>query len=80
MDAELDRTPLAVIRRSYLAWVTMQHRQAEASDANQVHAIQEARLWGCSWQEIGEALGMTRQAAHKRFARFVEGEAERSAG
>jgi len=30
--------------------------------------VAEARAAGASWQQIGEALGMTKQSAHKRFA------------
>jgi hypothetical protein len=30
-------------------------------------AVQEARLQGASWEEIGTALGMSRQAAWERF-------------
>jgi hypothetical protein len=34
--------------------------------------ISEAKHKGLSWAEVGEALGISRQAAHKRFARQVE--------
>lgn len=57
----------ALILGSYLAWVTMQHRQAEAAIANRQHAIQQAREYGASWEELGASLGMSRQMAHKRF-------------
>jgi hypothetical protein len=30
-------------------------------------AVRDARAGGCSWQEIGDALRITRQAAHERF-------------
>ncbi len=30
-------------------------------------AVADARAGGLSWQEIGDALGITRQAAHERF-------------
>ena len=32
------------------------------------HFVDQCRLAGHSWTEISEALGVTRQAAHKRFA------------
>ncbi len=32
------------------------------------HAVGEARRVGCSWSDIGEALGCTKQAAWARFA------------
>jgi hypothetical protein len=41
------------------------------------HFVKEAREQGCSWTQIGEALGVTRQAAQQRhgglIARLVEG-------
>ena len=30
-------------------------------------SVQDARARGCSWGEIGRALGVTRQAARRRF-------------
>jgi Clp amino terminal domain, pathogenicity island component len=41
------------------------------------HFMKEARAHGCSWTQIGDALGVTRQAAQQRhgglIARLVEG-------
>jgi hypothetical protein len=34
-------------------------------------AIRDAINLGASWQDVGTALGITRQAAHKRFAAMV---------
>lgn len=31
-----------------------------------------ARLYGASWQQIGNALGVTRQAAHERWGKICE--------
>ena len=31
-------------------------------------AVKEARAAGCTWQTIGDVVGMTRQGALKRFA------------
>lgn len=39
---------------------TMQARRA---------VVAEARGQGATWQEIADTLGITRQAAHERFAR-----------
>lgn len=34
-----------------------------------IHAyVDEAREGGWTWEQIGDALGVTRQAAHHRFA------------
>ena len=34
--------------------------------------VGNARKVGATWQQIGDALGTTRQAAHERFARFAD--------
>ncbi len=41
---------------------------AEVSDALLDHFVDECRREGRSWKEISGALGVTRQAAHKRFS------------
>jgi transcriptional regulator len=40
------------------------HRLAERVEANQVAA---ARRKGWSWQQIGDALGVTRQSVHTKY-------------
>lgn len=40
----------------------------DLSDRLLDHFVQEARRAGCSWAQIAEALGVTRQAAQQRFA------------
>ena len=40
------------------------HRLAERVEANQVAAAREK---GWSWQQIGDALGVTRQSVHARY-------------
>jgi hypothetical protein len=34
-----------------------------------VDLVRLARHQGCTWADIGAAFGVTRQAAHRRFAR-----------
>jgi len=41
--------------------------------------IGEARCQGVTWQAIGEALGVTKQAAQQRFAPYVKLALERAA-
>ena len=41
---------------------------ARAVDKLQRHLVQQAREAGQTWTEIGEALGVTRQAAWERFS------------
>ena len=40
------------------------HRLAERVEANQVRS---AREQGWSWQQIGDALGVTRQSVHTKY-------------
>jgi DNA-directed RNA polymerase specialized sigma24 family protein len=42
------------------------HRLAERVEANQVMAAREK---GWSWQQIGDALGVTRQSVHTKYSR-----------
>ena len=44
------------------------HRLAERVEAQQVA---EARAQGWSWQQIGQALGVTRQSVHLKYAKDV---------
>ena len=42
------------------------HRLAERIEANQVRG---ARMAGWSWQQIGDALGITRQSVHAKYGK-----------
>lgn len=42
------------------------HRLAERVEADQVAS---ARARGWSWQQIGDALGVTRQSVHTKYAK-----------
>jgi hypothetical protein len=54
--------PLARIEAAAAIRVQMEQRSDELLD----HFVGEARSDGCSWAQIGEALGVTRQAAQQR--------------
>jgi hypothetical protein len=42
------------------------HRLAERVEANQVASAREK---GWSWQQIGDALGVTRQSVHTKYSK-----------
>jgi hypothetical protein len=44
------------------------HRVAERIEAQQVAV---ARSQGWSWQQIGDALGITRQSVHAKYGKWV---------
>src|SRR3954451_24419716 len=57
-DAPLDRLSGAVLLADHLG---------EVSDALIGHFVDQARRAGASWAEIGRSMGVTKQAAQKRF-------------
>lgn len=57
MEIDLERT-LSELRR----------RELDTDQALRA-AVSEARTQGATWEQIGNALGMTRQNAHARFSR-----------
>ncbi len=60
LSANLSSDDPAIGLRASLAL----HRLAERVEANQVAA---ARQKGWSWQQIGDALGVTRQSVHTKY-------------
>jgi hypothetical protein len=42
---------------------------AHKAEARLTEAVQRARADGCSWADIGEAVGIARQSAHERWAK-----------
>jgi DNA-directed RNA polymerase specialized sigma24 family protein len=42
-------------------------QEAQRLDARTRQAVGLARASGCTWQVIGDALGVARQSAHQRF-------------
>ena len=60
------------LRQRALDDLEYRHRLVELGADARVRAVQAARDAGLSWDDIGGALGMSRQAAHKRFGRAVD--------
>lgn len=56
--------------------LTTARQAAEAAQQALVRAVAAAREHGASWADIGAEFGISRQAAHERFARAVARQAE----
>jgi threonine dehydratase len=53
-----------------LATCTNHQAQIKMHDKLLLRAVLKARSLGATWEQVGEALDMTQQGAHERFARF----------
>lgn len=51
-----------------LDWIGTAHEQAAAAERTLAAAVTRARQGGHPWSTIGARLGVSRQAAHQRFA------------
>lgn len=56
-----------------LLHLTAEHRLAEAAVASRLDAMRMARGFGATWEEIGAAMGISRQTANKKYGREVDG-------
>jgi hypothetical protein len=66
MDAQLVATLASTDPTTGLRAVLALRRLAEQVEANQVAA---ARREGWTWQQIGDALGITRQSVHAKYGK-----------
>ncbi|MGN7777980.1 DUF3887 domain-containing protein [Mycolicibacterium sp. 22603] len=55
-----------------LATVTAAREVKEDAEALLVAAVQQARAAGHTWQQVGDVLGITRQAAFQRFGKPID--------
>lgn len=63
VDADSGPSPLGRLA----AAATLAGDLTDTADAVLGHFVDRARTEGCSWVEISSVLGVTKQAAHKRF-------------
>lgn len=68
--ALLDQPEAAGEHRVTLA-LTVARELAERTDWVLLSLVGEARGQGLSWAQVGAALGVSKQAAHKRFGPYV---------
>ena len=68
MEIDVTQLPAAADTDTALAAVVAMRR---AADRLELAAVQCAIDTGWTWVEIAEALGVTKQAVHKRYARIV---------
>jgi len=66
--ADLDRQLGAEIARDPLQALSAIGQARQIIDVQQRHAVRAA-VQDHSWAEIGEAMGVTKQAAHQKFGR-----------
>lgn len=52
-------------------WHLVKLRICRAADVDMTGNVMNARRFGASWADIGEACGTSRQAAHERWSRFM---------
>jgi len=67
LAARLERDPDA-----YLDLVRLVRDARDTTDGMLRDAITSARAAGCTWNDVGGVLGMSRQAAQQRFAPVVD--------
>lgn len=67
-----DRLPAGRPSARLIAAASLADQVSAAADALLIRVVGEARAEGQSWTEIGDRLGVSKQAARKRFAAAVD--------
>lgn len=70
--AELPDPPRPVTAEHLLTALSTAQQVRERMDWVLLSLVGEARSHGLSWSQVGDALGVRKQAAHQRFAPYVE--------
>ena len=66
---QLEQTAMGEWRRHVLSWgVEMAAQSLQRASVRLDQAVHSARAAGLTWADIGRDAGMTRQAAHQRWA------------
>jgi hypothetical protein len=70
--AEILAAPVLVSESHPLDLVRAAHEVQDQADALLAAAVQQAREAGRTWQEIGEVLGVSRQAVFQRYGKPID--------
>ena len=62
-------TPVSSVMRSELDALIAALHDRDQAERGLAQAVSAARANGASWAVIGATIGMTRQGAHKKYAR-----------
>jgi hypothetical protein len=76
LAAAVERASAAVVVGDDIAAIEAADLLAERSQRRLHDVVASARVRGVSWQQIGDALGVSRQAAFKRFGSSARDDAE----
>ena len=63
---------------SVLAAITASNAVLEAAESHLAETVSRRRSMGATWQEVGDALGTTRQGAQRRFGKNSANDTEES--
>ncbi len=64
--------PAGVRAQKLREWHLLKITLCVAADVGLAGEVINARLYGASWQQVGDALGVSRQAAHERWGKVCD--------
>lgn len=65
-------SPVPFYRGTFLDHLARYEELRKAAQSEVEYAIRDARRDGATWEQIGRALGVTRQAAHARYGSLAD--------